>query len=111
MFYLAREYWYRLRYRDCLDMMLQYIPKAYFLAEKADAFLLIARCYYLMGMQDEARLACAQALIINAHFREAILFMSTLAGAGSGNPTWEGNAMQWARMAETASNSAVLFVR
>lgn len=111
IYYLGREYWYRRQYRECVETLGKYVQKAHFLAEKADAFLLMARCYWAMGMGDDARDACVQALIINSNFKEAALFMATLAGFGSGNPEWEKNATQWQRMGETADNSGVLFIR
>lgn len=110
-FYLGREYWYRGMYKECVETMGSYVQRSQFLAEKADAFLIMARCYWAMGMADDARDACVQCFIINPHFKEAIEFMATLAGKGSGNPAWEKNAEQWERMAETANNSNVLFIR
>lgn len=109
IFYLGREYWYKGRYKDCQEMMARYIPLSKFLPEKADAFLLMARCLHFMGRWEEARQACAQAILINAHFKEAIEFMSYLAGKGSGNLMWERNAQQWDRMALTADGQGVLF--
>ncbi len=50
----------------------KYVQRSEFLAEKADAFLIMSRCYWLMKMGDDARDACVQALIINPHFREAV---------------------------------------
>ena len=39
------------------------------------------------------------------------MFMAVLAGKGSDNERWNKNAAQWEKMAETADNSNVLFVR
>ncbi len=64
-----------------------------------------------MAMGDDARDACAQAVIINPNFKEAVLFMATLSGDGTGNDTWQKNADQWINMAKTADNSNVLFKR
>jgi hypothetical protein len=89
----------------------KYVQHSRFLSEKADAFLTMARSYWAMHMPDDARDACAQCMIINPHFKEAVLFMSILAGDGSGNERWEKNAAQWKKMAETADNSEVLFIR
>jgi beta-lactamase class D len=71
----------------------------------------MALAYRKMGLLDDARDACAQALIINSTFKEAILLMAELAGRGSGNDKWEKNAAQWDRMAQTAENFDVLFIR
>lgn len=102
-FYLGREYFYRGDFENCVIMMGKYVQISRFLSEKAEAFLTMARAYWAMKMADDARDACAQALIINARFKEAILFMATL--------SWEHNAVQWRRMAETADNEDVLFIR
>lgn len=111
IFYLGREYWYRRIYQDCVTTMNRYIEKSQFLAEKADALLITSRCYWAMGMGDKARESCMQAIIINPNFKEAVEFMVTLSGKGTGNELWEHNALQWERMAQTADNSNVLFIR
>ncbi len=111
MFYLGREYFYRNQFEDCVQMMGQYVQKSRYLAEKADAFLIMARCYWAMHMGDDARDALLQAIAINAHFKEAILLMAEISGDGSGNEAWQKNADQWKRMAETADNGNTLFAR
>lgn len=111
MFYLGREYWYRHDYENCVIMMGKYVQNSIFMSEKADAFLIMARSYFAMGMGDDARNACVQCLIIDPNFKEAVLFMAEIAGDGRGNEKWQKNADQWKKMAETASNEDVLFVR
>lgn len=111
MFYLAREYYYRKDYENALKQYGQYVQRSNHLAEKAEAFLTMARCYWILKMAEDARDACLQAIKINANFKEAIVFMSILAGKGTGNERWEKNASQWEKMAETADNYDVLFVR
>lgn len=103
MFYLGREYWYRGEYEECVKTIGKYVQRSRFLPEKAEAFLMMARAYWKLRMGDDARDACAQALIINSNFKEACLFMAEL--------SWEKSAVQWRRMAETATNEDVLFVR
>lgn len=103
MFYLGREYWYRKEYEECIKVIGKYVQHSRFLSEKAEAFLMMARCYWALRMGDDARDACAQALIINSNFKEACLFMAEL--------SWEKSAKQWRRMAETATNEDVLFIR
>lgn len=110
-YYLGREYWYRNQYHMVIPIYEKYIHKATYMAEKTDAFLLLSRCYYAIGEWSKARDYCAQALLCNAHFKEALLFMALLAGEGSGNLDWEANAEQWKKMAETADNRNVLFIR
>ncbi len=103
MFYLGREYWYRSQFEQCVQTLGKYVQHSQYLAEKADAFLIMARCYWAMKMGNDARDACVQALIINPNFREAALFMSEI--------VWPHHAEQWKRMAETATNDDVLFKR
>lgn len=102
-FYLGREYWYRRQFDKCVIELGKYVQKSRYLAEKADAFLIMGRCYWQMGMGDDARDATVQALIINPNFREACVFMSEI--------VWPKHADQWKRMAETANNEDVLFKR
>lgn len=111
MFYLGREYLYRGDYENCVLIMGKYVQYSRFPAEKADAFLTMARAYWQLRMPNDARDACVQCLIINPHFKEAIMFMAELAGDGRGDPTWQARADQWKKMAETADNRDVLFVR
>lgn len=110
-FYLGREYFYRGMYDKALPMLGRYVQQSRFLPEKAEAFLTMARAYWELRMPDDARDALAQALIINPDWAEACLFMAVLAGDGSGNPRWQRNADQWKRMAESATNENVLFLR
>ena len=111
MFYLGREYWYKKDYQECVKILGSYVQKSRFLAEKAEAFFIMAQAYFNMGMGDDARDACAQVMIINPTFKEAVLYMAKLAGDGSENERWQKNANQWKKMAETAENNDVLFIR
>lgn len=111
LFYLGREYFYKNDYTNCIKTLKRYVKVATYLPEKAEAFLILARSYWKIRKADKAREACAQAIILNCHFKEAIVFMSVLAGKDSDNLAWDNNGKQWAKMAETASNDGVLFVR
>ena len=111
MYYLGREYWYRNDYKNAVIMLGKYVQVSTHMAEKADAFLIMSKSYFAMGMGDDARDACVQALIINSNFKEAILQMAQVSGDGRGNELWQRNADQWKKMAETATNEDVLFVR
>ena len=103
MYYLAREYWYRDDYITALYWYDEYLKISEFLAEKADANLMAARCAWNLSQGDKARQYCLNAISINANFKEALLFMATL--------SWEKNAKQWRLMAESATNEDVLFIR
>lgn len=102
-YYLAREYYYRGRWEEANKMFGKYVQESAFLAEKADAFLMMATCYWNRGMGEDARDACLQAIKINPNFREACIFMSGI--------VWPHHAGQWIRMAQTATNQDVLFRR
>ena len=78
LYYLGREYYYRKRFEDAVTILGRYVQKSTYLAEKADAFLMMSRCYWALGLGEDARDACLQAIKINSHFKEAILHMSQL---------------------------------
>lgn len=103
LYYLGREYWYKQRFKECTATLGRYVQVAHYLPEKADAFLIMAQAYSTQGMDDDARDACLQAIKINPHFKEAILFMSAIVP--------DAHASQWKKMAETADNTGVLFKR
>lgn len=103
LYYLGTEYFRNRDFIKTTEVLGRYIQVAYYAPEKADAFLLMARCYSTRGMDDDARDACAQAIIINPNFKEAVLFMAAI--------SLDKNALQWKRMAETADNTGVLFQR
>lgn len=110
-FYLGREFFYRSRFEDTVITLGLYVQQSGFLAEKAEAFLIMGRAYWAMGMGEDARDAVLQALKINPTWKECCLFMAELSGDGAGNERWQRNADQWKRMAATAINDGVLFLR
>ena len=103
LYYLGREYYYRQRYSECTAVLGRYVQISRFPAEKSDAFLMMARCYWGMRMSSDARDACAQAIIINPDFKEALLFMSEL--------SWPRQGARWKSFSDIATNEDVLFVR
>jgi glycosyltransferase involved in cell wall biosynthesis len=102
-YYLGREYWYKQNYPKCTETLGHYVQIAHWDREKADAFLIMARAYSTQGMDEDARDACLQAIKINPHFKEALLFMAAIVP--------DKHASQWKRMAETADNTEILFLR
>jgi glycosyltransferase involved in cell wall biosynthesis len=102
-FYLGRELFYRGKWQEAIDAMQRYVERSRFLAEKADAYLVMARAYWNTKRGEEARDACLQAIKINPHFQEACDFMAQL--------VWPHHAQQWKNMASTATNEDVLFKR
>ena len=103
VFYLAREYWYRGDFASAAHWYGDYLTRATWHPEMADAHLMLARCHWALSRGAEARGHCLQAIGLNPDFREALLFMSEI--------TWPETARRWREMADTASNRGVLFVR
>lgn len=102
-YYLAREYFYRDKFEDCIGYLNQYVEKSKFLSEKADAYLMMARSYWALKKPDEARNAIAQALILNPDFKEALVFMA--------ETSWPRQKARWESFAQLATNEEVLFIR
>jgi len=103
LYYLAREYFYRSRWDDATATLTRYFASETWKPERADAYLMAARCYWQAHQGDEARTHCLQALNLNANFREAALFMAEI--------SWPGNGAVWRIMAAAADNRDVMFVR
>ena len=102
-FYLAREYYYRQQWSEAIRYYEEYLKIATWGPEIADAWLMLARCHHASGASQETRDCTMRAIITNANFREAILFLAELSGPK--------NAKRWKEVAETATNEDVLFVR
>jgi glycosyltransferase involved in cell wall biosynthesis len=102
-FYLAREFFYRKDYKKAIELYNEYIEKTTFLAEKAEAYLTTARCYWATSQGDKARNYTLKAIEINPNFKEAFLFMSEI--------VWPRHSNRWIEMAEGADNSEVLFIK
>jgi len=102
-FYLAREYWYRKEYEKAIIQYKEYLKVGVWGPEIAEAWLMKARCYWHLKRGEQARLACLQAIKVNANFSEAFLFMAEMSGPK--------NAKRWKEIAATASDEGVLFIR
>jgi tetratricopeptide (TPR) repeat protein len=103
LYYLAREYFYRSRWDDAIATLTRYFACETWKPERADAYLMAARCYWQAQRGDEARNHCLQALNLNANFREAALVMADM--------SWPENGAVWRVMAAAADNRDVMFVR
>lgn len=105
MFYLAREYGYYKKWDKAEEMFEKYLSVATWLPEKADAHFMLAVCYWYdgKGNGEKTRQNCLAAMNINSNFKAPILLMA--------KASFEKNAAQWRRMAETADNSDTLFAR
>lgn len=111
MFYLGREYWYKREYESCVTLLFQYVQQSYFPAEKADAYLTMARSLWELKRPEEAKDACINAISINPNFKEAIAFMADLIRKETRRPNWESDVRQWEDMTKLSDNKGVLFVR
>ena len=105
MFYLAREYGYYKNWEKAEEMFEKYLTVATWLPEKADAHFMLAVCYWYdgKGNGEKTRQNCLAAMNINSNFKAPILLIA--------KASFEKNAAQWRRMAETADNSDTLFAR
>jgi glycosyltransferase involved in cell wall biosynthesis len=103
LYYLAREYWYRKQYEEAVQRLELYVKRSTHVAERADAYLMQARCLWALHRGEEARQSCMNAILNNANFKEAVLFMSEL--------HWRGNATTWKKFARFCTNEGVLFKR
>jgi len=102
-YYLAREFYYRKRYDDAIVQFEECLRVSTWMAEKADAQLYIARCYWYTGRGDQARAAAFEAVRLNPMFKEALLFLS--------ETHYSPHKEAWAILAGAADNTGVLFVR
>lgn len=103
LYYLAREYWYRKDYANAGKLFLRCTQHSKFPAEKADAWLYIAKILWLEKRGSEARDACMKALIVNANFKEALMLMAEM--------SFPNNAVAWKKFAEQSTNEGALFIR
>ena len=103
IFYLAREYMYKKEYQLAIKWYDEYLKKAHWAPEMSEANYQKAKAYWNLDNLLEAQKNALEAIRINANFREAIDFLSTITGPK--------NSARWAQFASTANNTDVLFVR
>lgn len=103
LYYLGREYFYRNQWQEAAEWLEKRCATVGFTPELADAWLYLARCRWALNQGEDARRACANALLVNANFTEALLFMSEL--------HWPENAAAWKRFADKSTGEGVLFNR
>lgn len=101
-FYLAREYYYHKEYEKAIQFYLNYLTRATWMPEIAEAYLQIARSYWFMNKGEEARKYCMLAIQVNPNYREAFLQMAEM--------SFEKQAKKWREFAPLADNSDVLFI-
>lgn len=103
LYYLAREYWYKQRFQDCIDTVNRYIPVSHWESELADALLIKSQAHFELSQVEEAKMSCLQAISVNSDFKEAIQWMAQI--------STKENAPQWLRMAKTANNRDLIWKR
>jgi len=102
-FYLAREYFCRKDWITAVYWYKDYLTRANWAPEWAEGWLMLARCYWELDKNSEAKDACLQSLKINADFEEALLFMADLCGVN--------NRKKWLQYASLATSENVLTLR
>jgi glycosyltransferase involved in cell wall biosynthesis len=102
-YYLAREYYYRKWWKKAIDMFNKYVKESKFRGERADAYLMKAKCHWNLQEGEQARVACMYAILTNPDFKEALRFMAEM--------NYEPRKSTWLKFAEIASNNEVLFIR
>jgi glycosyltransferase involved in cell wall biosynthesis len=102
-YYLAREYYYRDNWSECINHLGEYIKRSRFLSERNDAYLMRANCLSKLGKYNEACDSAWEAIKYNANFKEALLFI--------GNHMDATNKRAWLKYADLATNENVLFDR
>lgn len=102
-FYLGREYFEKRKYEESIKWMDDYLKGANWLPEVAEAYLVKARCFWILQKGDQARAACLEAIRWNPDFKESLLFMAEL--------YYEPWKSKWKAIAKNATNKDVLFVR
>ncbi len=102
-YYFGRDHYYHGKWELAVEQFDYCLQLSTWLPERADAYLLKARCLWNLQRGDEARAACMNALTINANFKEAARLMAQM--------SWPANAVQWNAMAANATNDSVLFIR
>lgn len=103
LYYLGREYYTKRDWIKALYWFRQYLSKGGWAAERADGFLLKAKCLWNLHQGEEARTTCMEAIKINADFKEVIEFMAYISGPK--------NKDRWLEFAETATSEDVLIDR
>ena len=102
-YYLAKEYIKRGRHKEAVKLLRRYVVRSKFDAEKADAFVMMARSLVHLGKYEEATNAGLAAVHINPCFREALNLMGDMAPPD--------NRLKWRHLARNVDDPGVLFSR
>lgn len=103
LYYLAREWMYRNDYHAAIPLLQKRVSSLGFRAECSDAWLYLARCYWMTQQGDRAREAVFSSLLLIPDCKEALLFMAEI--------SFPEQAKTWNKYAQVATNEGCLFVR
>lgn len=103
LYYLGREYWYKKEYEKCVHTLGRQVQIDRWEEQRADGFLIMSMAFSAMGLDDDARDACAQAIIINSDFKEAVEWMAGI--------SLDKNAGNWRKWAKFCNNRDLLVMR
>jgi glycosyltransferase involved in cell wall biosynthesis len=103
LFYLGRELFERKKYEEAIKTFTEYLEHDTWFAERAEAYICLAKMYWWTQKGDEARDACSMAIRYNPMFKEALLLMADM--------HYEPYKSKWLKLAEVATNEDVLFIR
>ena len=103
LFYLAREHVYHNNPAKAIELYERYLKVGKFAQEMAEAHLQLARCYGKLNNWDGAKINALRAVLINADWAEALIYLGGLCGPK--------NRAKWTEYAKLARNQDVLFRR
>lgn len=101
LFYLGRTCWEMKDYAEAVHWIEEYLQVGTWLPERAEAYYVLANCYWQLQLGDKARNACLKCLEINANMKKAVLLFAEM--------SWWHNAKTWRKFAEHCTNEDVLF--
>jgi glycosyltransferase involved in cell wall biosynthesis len=105
-YYLAREYYYKNKHKKCISELKKYFKKANWPPEVAEAYNMMANCYWIIGgaeNAEKARNACVMAIKFNPDWHEPFELLSEMYHS----PRKE----VWIKHAQICQDNGVLFVR
>lgn len=102
-YYLGAELYERGKIGEAVGWFELCIAKTAWRAERADAWLYLAKIRWKQSRGDEAREACLKCLVNTPDCREALLLMAEMSFPAEG--------AIWQRYADAAGNTGLIFVR
>lgn len=102
-YYLGTELWEKGRLDEAAAWFRRCADSSTWRAERADAWLYIAKILWQQQRGDEAREACLRSLVNVPDCAEALDLMAAM--------SWPEQAATWRKFAATANNEGVIFIR